>query len=231
MLINVIATGSAGNLYELVDNSGNSILIEAGMPRATYMKNREGVKPPEICIVSHKHSDHYKYFGEYSAIMRAELMPDTAATENFKIMGFSVIHGDVPCKAFLIKLLTENRFLFFGTDFELRESYPLEYSSLFQSLEFYKVDTYLIECNYNDYLYHLANKDERVGCDRHLSDNDVVNFIRYAKARSPKIITIHGSNRLSADTYTKKVLSAKIEGAKVAVATGAKGGQKNLYVI
>lgn len=231
MKINVIATGSAGNLYEIIDNSGNSILIEAGMPRATYMKYREGLKPPEICVVTHKHGDHYKYFGEYSAMMRAELAPETAATPNFKIMGFDVFHGGVECKAFLIKVLTENRFLFFGTDFELRETHPLEYSSLFQALEFYKVEIYMIECNYNDYLYHLADKEERRGCDRHLSDNDVVRFMWLARARAPKIITIHGSNRLSADTYTRKILSSRIEGAKVNVATGAKGGQKNLYLI
>jgi hypothetical protein len=231
MKINVIATGSAGNLYEIIDNLGNSLIIEAGMPRATLMKYREGNKPPEMCIVTHKHGDHAKYIGEYTAVIPTYLRPERVQSQNFKVMGFAMKHGNEICFSFLIKVLSENRFLFFGTDFELRENYPLEYSSLFQALDFYRVDIYLIECNYNDYLYHLANEEQRVGCDRHLSDNDVVSFLRYAKARSPKIITIHGSSRLSADSYTKKVISAKISGSIVSCATGVKGGQKNLYII
>ena len=89
----------------------------------------------------------------------------------------------------------------------------------------------MIELNYNDYLYKLADENQRIGCDRHFSDNDVVRFIRNSKAEAPKIITIHGSNRLSADTYTKKYLSGKLPTAKIFVATGAKQGIKDIYKI
>ena len=233
MKINVIATGSAGNLYEIIDNSGNSIVIEAGMPRATYMKFREGNKAPEMCIVSHKHMDHAQHIGEFRAVIPTFLSPEKAESENFKAMGFSMKHGGEVCYSFIIKSLSENKFLFFGTDFEMLDEVqnPLGYSSLFQALKFYEVENYLIECNYNDYLYHLANEQQRIGCDRHLSDNDVVRFMRMAGVKSPKIITIHGSNRLSADTYTKKYISSKILGSVVYVATGVKGGQKNIFLI
>lgn len=230
MKINVIATGSSGNLYELLDNSGNSIIIEAGMTRHTYTKFREASTPPEMCIVSHKHSDHAQHIGEFQAVIPTYLMADRAESENFKVMGFPLIHGDGVSYGYLIKLLTENRFVFFATDFELPDN-EMKYSSLFQALEFYKVDIYMIECNYNDYLYHLANEQQRIGCDRHLSDNDVVRFMRLAKVVAPKIITIHGSNRLSADTYTKKYIESKLTGSRVGVATGVKGGQKNIFII
>jgi hypothetical protein len=80
-------------------------------------------------------------------------------------------------------------------------------------------------------LFHLATDEQRQGCSRHLSDNDVVNFIRKSGAKNPKIITIHGSNRLSADTYTKKYISSKLLTATVNVAVGAKNKQKNLFII
>ena len=90
-----------------------------------------------------------------------------------------------------------------------------------------KVENYLIECNYNDFLFHLATPEQRLGCSRHFSDNDVVNFMRIVQPKkNPKIITIHGSNRLSGDTYTKKQISSKILNSTVSVAVGQKNGVK-----
>ena len=93
------------------------------------------------------------------------------------------------------------------------------------------MENFLIECNYNDYLFHLATPDQRQGCSRHFSDNDVVNFMKIVKPRNPKIILIHGSNRLSADVYTKKLISSKIINSTVSVAVGAKNGVKNIFII
>ena len=226
MKINVIATGSAGNLYELIDKDGNSMLIEAGMPRATYIKHRVGKLPPEMCIISHKHMDHYQYHGEFKAVMPTYSWQEQNTSQNWKAFGFKMKHGETSSLSFIIKSLVEGRFLFFGTDMEMGN-----YSDLFKSLKFYHVENFLIECNYNDYLFHLANDEQRRGCSRHLSDNDVVNFIKKSGAKNPKIITIHGSNRLNADTYTKKYLSSKLITSTVEVAVGVKGNQKNLFII
>ena len=124
--------------------------------------------------------------------------------------------------------MVEDKFLFFATD--LQYNYNL-FNRIFFYIQRYKVQNFLIELNYNDYLYKLADENQRIGCDRHFSDNDVVRFIRKSGAEEPKIITIHGSNRLSADTYTKKYLSEKLPAAKVFVATGAKQGIKDIYKI
>ena len=226
MKINVIATGSAGNLYELIDKDGNSMLIEAGMPRATYIKHRVGKLPPEMCIISHQHMDHSKYKGEFEAVFSTYLAQEQNTSQNWKAFGFKMKHGETSSLSFIIKSLVEDKFLFFGTDMEFGN-----YISLFKMLNFYHVENFLIECNYNDYLFHLANDEQRRGCSRHLSDNDVVNFIKKSGAKNPKIITIHGSNRLSADTYTKKYISSKLITSTVEVAVGAKGNQKNLFII
>ena len=226
MKINVIATGSSGNLYELIDKDGNSMLIEAGMPRATYIKHRVGKLPPEMCIISHHHMDHAKYKGEFEAVFPTYLAQEQNTSQNWKAFGFKMKHGETSSLSFIIKSLVEDKFLFFGTDMEFGN-----YISLFKMLNFYHVENFLIECNYNDYLFHLANDEQRRGCSRHLSDNDVVNFIKKSGAKNPKIITIHGSNRLSADTYTKKYISSKLITSTVEVAVGVKGNQKNLFII
>ena len=226
MKINVIATGSAGNLYELIDKDGNSMLIEAGMPRAAYIKHRVGKLPPEMCIISHQHMDHAKYKGEFEAVFPTYLAQEQNTSQNWKAFGFKMKHGETSSLSFIIKSLVEDKFLFFGTDMEFGN-----YISLFKMLNFYHVENFLIECNYNDYLFHLANDEQRRGCSRHLSDNDVVNFIKKSGAKNPKIITIHGSNRLSADTYTKKYISSKLITSTVEVAVGVKGNQKNLFII
>lgn len=230
MIINVIATGSAGNQYELIDDAGNSMLIEAGVPRHVFMKNREGTKPPEMVIVSHEHGDHSFWANEFQMICPVYLWKPEAVSENWKALGFQVEHGDVLNYAYLIKSMVEDKFLFFATD--LQYNYNL-FNRIFFYIQRYKVQNFLIELNYNDYLYHLPGVDPmmRKRCNRHFSDNDVIRFIKNSKAEAPKIITIHGSNNLSADTYTKKYLSGKLPTAKIFVATGAKQGVKNIYKI
>jgi hypothetical protein len=205
MKINVIATGSAGNLYELIDKDGNSMLIEAGMPRQTYIKHRVGKLPPEMCIISYQHMDHAKYKGEFEAVFSTYLAQEQNTSQNWKAFGFKMKHGETSSLSFIIKSLVEDKFLFFGTDMEMG-NYPL----LFKCLNQYNVENFLIECNYCDFLFHKATDEQRMGCNRHLSDNDVVKFIRKSGAKNPVIITIHGSSRLSIDDYVRKYISSKI---------------------
>ena len=228
MKINVISTGSSGNLYEILDSAGNSMILECGMPRSHYVKYRIGKLPPEMAIISHSHSDHAQYKGEFLAVMPTYLAQEKNVSEHFKAFGFLEKHGDVQTMCFIIKSLVEDKFLFFGTDFEYSENSPL-----LTWIRMMKVENFLIECNYNDCLIHLKDvTDEmRKQCQRHLSDNDVINFIKKTGAKNPKIITIHGSNRLSADTYTKKYLSSKLITSTVFVAVGVKGNVKNIFIV
>ena len=228
MIINVIATGSQGNLYEIIDSRGNSLLLEAGVGRAEYAKYREGEEVPEMCIITHKHGDHAYYAGQFEMICEVHRWKRTAQSESFKAFGYVVEHGGVLCYAYLIKCLKDDDFLFFMTDAVWSDEY---FKQIFDDLKKYNVRKFLIECNYNDYLYHLATDEQRVGCDRHFSDNDVVRFVREVGTPTPRIITIHGSNRLSGDAYTKKYIGSKFPLGRVLVASGAKNGVKNLFKI
>lgn len=226
MIINVISTGSSGNLYELLDSKGNSIILEAGEPRYKYMKYRDGITPPEMVIITHSHGDHSFYANQYEMMCTVHRWKQRAESTNFKAFGFKVVHGDVLNYAYLIKLLQDDEFLFFATDWEYEEE---SLQPIFEALKFYKVENFLIECNYNDYLYHLADEEQRIGCDKHFSDNDLIKFIKKTNAKEPKIITIHGSERLSGDAYIKKIIKGRIPNATVAVSVGAKNGVKNLF--
>ena len=226
MIINVIATGSSGNLYELLDSKGNSIILEAGEPRTTFTKFREGSKPPEMCIITHGHGDHSYYANNYEMICTVHRWKQRAESENFKAFGYEVKHGNVLTYAYLIKLIADNEFLFFATDLEYDEE---SLKPIMDDLKRMDVSRFLIECNYNDYLYSLATDEQKIGCDRHFSDNDLIRFIRGVGCVNPKIVTIHGSNRLSADSYTQKHIGSKFPAGTVRVSTGVKGGVKNIY--
>lgn len=227
MIINVIATGSSGNLYELIDKEGNSMLIEAGMPRGEYMKYKVSKQAPEMCIISHGHFDHCRCEGEYRAMIPVYKSQEKSISENWRAFGFQLKHGDGESTAFIIKSVVENKFVFFGTDFE----FSPDYTELYTALKTLGVTNYIIECNYNDYLFHLATDDQRIGCSRHLSDNDVISFMRIVQPKDPKIILIHGSNRLMADTHTKKYIGSNLLTAKIKIAKGAKGNTKDLITL
>lgn len=228
MIINVIATGSQGNLYEIIDSRGNSLLLEAGVGRAEYAKYREGEKVPEMCIITHKHTDHAYYAGQFEMICEVHRWTKQAQSEHFVTFGYQVEHGGVLCYAYLIHLIADDDFLFFMTDAQWSDDH---FKPIFEDLKKSHVRKFLIECNYNDYLYSLATDEQRVGCDRHFSDNDVVNFIRAVGVQDPRIITIHGSNRLSGNSYTKKYISKKFPLGRVMVANGGTNGVKNLFKI
>ncbi len=228
MIINIISTGSSGNLYELLDSKSNSIILEAGEPRCKYMQYREGKIAPEMVVISHEHGDHAFYSNQYEMICNVHKWQPKAESKNFKATGFKVEHGGVLNYAYIIGLKQDRELLFFATDLEYEER---SISKIIDAIKKGKVQKFLIECNYNDYLYHLADKEQRIGCDRHFSDNDLIKFIKRTEAKEPVIITVHGSNRLSADAHTTKMIKGRIPTAKVAIGVGAKNGVKNLIII
>lgn len=226
MTINVIATGSSGNLYEIIDSENNCILIEAGVDRSVFAKYRESPKVPEMCIITHAHSDHAFYANNYEMICPVHKWEQKVDSQSFKAFGYRVKHGNVLNYAYLIKSLVDNEFLFFATDLEYEKDYL---DLIAKDLRFFYVKKLLVECNYNDYLYHLADRNQRIGCDNHFSDNDLVRFLRSLKINDFKLITIHGSNRLSGDDYTRKILQGKFPAGTIRVSTGVKNGVKNIF--
>ena len=66
MKLIIIGSSSKGNSYALQSDSGEILLIEAGIP-LKEVKRAIGYKTSKVvgCITSHVHSDHAKYIPEY----------------------------------------------------------------------------------------------------------------------------------------------------------------------
>ena len=61
MKLKCIATGSSGNCYNLTSNSGETLIIDCGIPIKEIKKGLNwNIRSVVGCIVSHAHSDHSK---------------------------------------------------------------------------------------------------------------------------------------------------------------------------
>lgn len=207
MKLIIVNSGSSGNSYALQSDSGEILLIEAGIP-LKEVKRAIGYKTSKVvgCITSHVHSDHAKYIPEY---LKA---------------GISVSSNDEVAEKYLgVDTMSENitfRFGNFGvTPFEVQHDaknfgyliHEPSYGTIFFATDCYNLNfviqgcnTYLAECNYSDELLDKAvaeGKTPRSQADRvrlsHMSLEHAVSWLQDCKAErsAHQIILIHGSAR------------------------------------
>lgn len=130
MVLKVIASGSSGNAYALVDDDG-ILLIEAGVPlQEVYEAINYNAMGVLGCLVSHSHGDHAKYIEEYIksgipivtnheyAVYLKDKYPyymiqsGMASFDGiYSVATFDCIH-DVPCVGFVIKNKSMGKLLF-----------------------------------------------------------------------------------------------------------------------
>ena len=158
MKLIIIGSSSKGNSYALQSDSGEILLIEAGIP-LKEVKRAIGYKTSKVeaCLCSHRHSDHAKYIKEYtkagiivySNANVSQHFPNSVRTlgcecthcfGEFSATPFFVKHDeDAPNYGYLIRH-KEIGTIFFATD-----CYNLNF--VIQGC-----NTYLAECNYSDKL-------------------------------------------------------------------------------
>ena len=124
MLLKCAGTGSKGNSYALVAESGEILLIECGVKWLETIKMIDYQTSKIVgCICSHAHSDHLRSYkdclhygipiytndetAEHFEIISGERMigkPERIPFEvgNFRIVGFYVPHDTCPCYAYII---------------------------------------------------------------------------------------------------------------------------------
>lgn len=207
MKLIIIGSSSKGNSYALQSDSGEILLIEAGIP-LKEVKRAIGYKTSKVvgCITSHVHGDHAKYIPEYlkagisvsSNDEVAEKYPGVDTTSenitfrfgNFGVTPFAVEH-DAKNFGYLIHEPS------YGTIFFATDCYNLNF--VIQGC-----NTYLAECNYSDELLDKAvaeGKTPRSQADRvrlsHMSLEHAVSWLQDCKAEQSahQIILIHGSAR------------------------------------
>lgn len=207
MKLIIIGSSSKGNSYALQSDSGEILLIEAGIP-LKEVKRAIGYKTSKVvgCITSHVHSDHAKYIPEYLKT------------------GISVSSNDEVAEKYPgVDTMSENitfRFGNFGvTPFEVQHDaknfgyliHEPSYGTIFFATDCYNLNfviqgcnTYLAECNYSDELLDNAvaeGKTPRSQADRvrlsHMSLEHAVSWLQDCKAEQSahQIILIHGSAR------------------------------------
>lgn len=207
MKLIISGSSSQGNSYALQSDSGEILLIEAGIP-LKEVKRAIGYKTSKVvgCITSHVHGDHAKYIPEY---LKA---------------GISVSSNDEVAEKYPgVDTMSENitfRFgNFGGTPFEVQHDaknfgyliHEPSYGTIFFATDCYNLHfciqgckTYLAECNYSDAILDKAvaeGKTPRSQADRvrlsHMSLEHAVSWLQDCKAEQSahQIILIHGSAR------------------------------------
>ena len=207
MKLIISGSSSKGNSYALQSDSGEILLIEAGIP-LKEVKRAIGYKTSKVvgCITSHVHGDHAKYIPEYlkagisvssnDEVAEKYLGVDTMSENitfrfgNFGVTPFAVEH-DAKNFGFLIHEPS------YGTIFFATDCYNLNF--VIQGCQ-----VYLAECNYSDSLLNKAvaeGKTPRSQADRvrlsHMSLEHAVSWLHDCKAEqfANHIVLIHGSSR------------------------------------
>lgn len=207
MKLIVINSSSSGNSYALQADSGEILLLEAGIP-FREVKKAIGYKTSKVvgCVTSHIHGDHAKCITEYikagikissndEVAMRYLGVDTIQENDTFHFGGFSVtpflVEHDVKNFGYLI-FHKECGSIFFATDCY----------NLHQIIKGCK--TYLMECNYEDGLLEKVVNEGQTSvsqADRirlsHMSLAHAVEFLQKCDAfkSAHQIVLIHGSSR------------------------------------
>lgn len=200
MKITTIATGSSANCYILESEKG-AIIIEAGVPLIRVFK----YKPIGI-IYTHEHLDHSRYVNEYRGYHLVKDPPCIIGDE-FEIKTFPVQHS-IENKGFVIKSISENKRLFFATDFNYIENLP--------SCEF---DAIMIECSMMSFHKNFLTIEQQMQVNAH-ADSDITlhTLRRLIFTKECPIILIHRSIRFGhsekmLEFFKKKMQRENIYGA------------------
>lgn len=207
MKLIIIGSSSHGNSYALQSDSGEILLIEAGVP-LKEVKKAIGYKTSKVvgCIISHVHGDHAKYIPEY---LRAGINVFSNDEVSKKYLGVDTMYEDVT-----------SRFGKFGvTPFEVKHDaknfgyliHEPSYGTIFFATDCYNLNfviqgcqVYLAECNYSDAILDKAVTDgltQRRQADRirlsHMSMEHAISWLHDCDVEhcARKIILIHGSAR------------------------------------
>jgi len=118
MRLVVLGSSSAGNGYLLIDDQGNSLILEAGVRLKEVKKALDyDIQGLFGCLVSHRHGDHIKYAKQYidagidiythaENLIEGHRFKEISSKKQFqvgpwKIKPFDLIH-DVPTFGFLL---------------------------------------------------------------------------------------------------------------------------------
>ena len=191
MIMKVLATGSTGNSYVIIDDNGNCLVIEAYMNVHTVLENTKEAKKYSGWVFSHEHSDHFlkNIAKQYDMYFGKEI------TE-FSVFKFPLKHDfskkwlGLTCNGFVIQTACKKSILYLTDFYEIPEEILPELSKI-------KFDLIMIECSYCNFIYKDLEPEVKERLQNHCSDDKCVNYIKQicGDRKNTKILTIHKSER------------------------------------
>ena len=221
MKIKVLATGSSGNSYALIDEGGNALIIEAWLNPHTVLENlkNENIRKYAGWCYSHEHGDHFVY-----NISKQYDMYFGKKISEFAVVSFPLLHDRKHPKfknsGFVIQTRCRKTILFATDFYEIPEVVLCE-------LEKISFDAILIECSYNNFIYKDFEEEKKAQLKNHCSDDKCVDYVSRicGEKKQTQILTIHKSERGGrAGLILAKFSAAGFQNVRVAV----KGTNLNL---
>lgn len=226
MKLKCIATGSTGNCYTLTSNSGETLILDCGIPIKEIKKGLNwNIRNVVGCIVSHVHSDHSKSKQDFEQMgipvfsPYRSLKPMIIGDYKLKIQTFDLTTVDgrwthtnsdgseCPCYGFLITHPEMGRMLYI-TDTELIK------------WRFKDINHILLGVNYDKDLIDRDNTGKANHVFRgHLSIDTACDFVKANHSDSlQNVIMCHlSSENADKDSFIEKMKNA-VNGATVDVA-------------
>ena len=196
----VIASGSKNNAA-LIENSGNTILIDCGVSlrslRAVFKELSLDIERLRAVFVTHNHVDHTKYletlkknltvpFYSGAEVGGCEIFDGVAEVEGFAVESFSCSH-DVPCTGYRINM--DGTLFCIATDVGcVNEEFLLNFEG---------AKTVMLESNHDvemvKYGPYIPSLKQRILSDcGHLSNKDCAKSVAFLASKGlEKIILAH----------------------------------------
>lgn len=228
MRLRCLASGSSGNCYILTDSSGQSLIIDAGVPIKDIKRGLDwNIKNVAGCIVSHVHSDHSRSVKDLKNIGIPVFTPyislepmSMGRNLDLRIQAFDLTTLDgkwthtntdgseCPCYGFLITHKEMGKMLYI-TDTELIK------------WRFKDVNHILLGVNYDKDLVDMDNPKANHVIRGHMSIDTACDFVKTNDSDSlQNVIMCHLSNEnANADNFIEKMRKI-VPSLNVSVAQG-----------
>lgn len=229
MKLKCIATGSTGNCYTLTSNSGETLILDCGIPIKEIKKGLDwNIKGIMGVLCTHKHLDHSKSLKDFKSMgipiyaPYISQKPMAIGSGAFRIQSFDLTtvdgrwtHTDAdgtecPCYGFLITHKEMGRLLYI-TDTELIK------------WKFKDINHILLGVNYDKDLVDTDNPKANHVFRGHLSIDTACDFVKANDLDSlQNVIMCHlSSENADKDSFIEKMKNA-VNGANVDVAVAGK---------
>ena len=248
MLLKCAGTGSKGNSYALVAESGEILLIECGVKWSETMKMIDYQTSKIVgCICSHAHSDHLRSYkdclhygipiytndetAEHFEIISGEKMTGIPERIPFKVSKYTIVpfyvpHDGCPCYAYIISH-PECGNIIYATDMsriaQVDENYRLKMVNgkpIDWSFKNLRLSHMIIEANYDfsDFADIDEFKRSHVGFGHH-SLQQCKRFVEENKTPELRnVILVHLSKDTNEENIRSQVQSVSEKWVNVAVA-------------